>query len=117
MTLIDVILFTYFNIITINSIPSDSKNRTRFSFSFNNEHMELNKFSTISDSSSDPASLFLYAYIYHKFISDWEAVTVPILLTERALNKTSTPSNSPTFKRISAFVVLDHPIRICAGYQ
>lgn len=52
----------YFIIITINSIPSDSKNRCLFSGSFNKEHMALKQFSTISLSSSEAASLRLYTY-------------------------------------------------------
>jgi hypothetical protein len=56
------LILTYFNMITISSIPSDSKNRFLFSTSFNKEHMALKKFSTISDSSSEEPSLRLYAY-------------------------------------------------------
>lgn len=49
---------------TISSIPSESKKRFLFSGSFKREHIAIKKFSTISDSSSDPASLRRYAYYF-----------------------------------------------------
>lgn len=48
----------------MSSMPSESKKRFLFSNSFKREHIALKKFSTISDSSSEEASLRLYAYCY-----------------------------------------------------